>query len=103
MNSIASRKSHPRPGSGRLRGATIFTILIILFFPILLGAEEIVLSVQDFTVESERQEYTHIGKGVSRLVAMELRKAENITIVEREKLKKVLDAVSYTHLRAHET
>jgi len=91
MNSIASRKSHPRPGSGRLRGATIFTILIILFFPILLGAEEIVLSVQDFTVESERQEYTHIGKGVSRLVAMELRKAENITIVEREKLKKVLD------------
>jgi len=78
-------------GAGRFHGAAFFTLLIILFSPMLLSAEEIVLSVQDFTVESERQEYTHIGKGVSRLVAMELRKAENITIVEREKLKKVLD------------
>lgn len=60
------------------------------------SAAEIILSVNDFSVESGNPDYRYIGKGISRLVAGELRKTEEIRIIEREKLKKVLDEQNLT-------
>ncbi len=73
-------------------------VLIILLVVAVQWASsaEIILSVNDFSIESGNPDYRYIGKGISRLVAGELRKTEAIRIIEREKLKKVLDEQNLT-------
>jgi TolB-like protein len=87
----ASAKYSDKEGGIMNRRAAL--LLLVLFVPGLtvLSAENVAVSVYDFSVESEKPEYTHIGKGVSRLVAMELRKADNVTLIEREKLNAILE------------
>jgi len=55
-----------------------------------IGAQIIVLSVSDFIVETFNEQYRYIGKGISRLVAGELRKAPAIRLIEREELNRIL-------------
>jgi TolB-like protein len=52
---------------------------------------QIVISINDFTVESDNPSHKYIGKGLSRLVAGELRKSDKIKILEREQLSKILE------------
>ena len=72
------------------RAALLFPLMLLIGLSVL-NAEKVAVSVHDFSVESEKRQYTHIGKGVSRLVAMELRKADNVKLIEREKLNAVLE------------
>lgn len=65
-------------------------LLLFLFSMMLLHGEQIVITVNDFIVESRNPSYEYIGKGISRLVASELRKSEKVKLVERENLQKVL-------------
>ena len=66
--------------------------LVLLFFLsiALLHGEQIAITVNDFVVESRNPSYEFIGKGISRLVASELRKSDKVKLVERENLQKVL-------------
>jgi TolB-like protein len=66
--------------------------LAFLFFLAIavLHGEQIIITVNDFVVESRNPSYEFIGKGISRLVASELRKSNRIKLVERESLQKVL-------------
>lgn len=66
--------------------------ILVLFFLMsaFLYAEEIVISVSDFKVESGNPAYQYLGKGISRLVSNELNKSRAIRLLEREEIKKLL-------------
>ena len=64
----------------------------LLVFSSALFAQVPVLSVSDFTVESGNPSYRFIGKGLSTLVAGELRKSAKAKLIEREQLNKILEA-----------
>jgi TolB-like protein len=66
--------------------------IVFLFFIsiVLLHGQPIVITVNDFVVESNNPSYEYIGKGISRLVASELGKSDRVKLVERENLQKVL-------------
>jgi TolB-like protein len=66
--------------------------LFVLFFSsvVFLAAQQTIITVSDFTVESKNPSYEYIGKGISRLVASELRKSGKIKLIERENLSKLL-------------
>lgn len=53
--------------------------------------DDIAITINDFTIESSNPSHKYIGKGLSRLVAGELRKSPKIKIIEREKLAKILE------------
>jgi TolB-like protein len=63
----------------------IFVISTLLVF-----AQEYVIAVSDFKVESRNPSYEFLGKGISRLVASELRKSGKVRLVEREQMNKIL-------------
>ena len=64
----------------------------LIFFSInsIFGAQ-IVISVSDFKVESDEPSHKYIGKGLSRLVAVELRKSRKVELLEREQIMKILE------------
>ena len=62
-------------------------ILLIVF----VGAQEIIVSVSDFNVESKNENYAYIGKGISTLVAGELRRTRAIKLLERSQMNKIME------------
>ena len=69
----------------------IILLLVFLLISYFIYGETVILSVTDFPVESENPSYTHIGKGISRMVAIELRKSNSVKLIEREELNKILE------------
>lgn len=67
-----------------------FLPMIFLLLTNLIWGGAVTLSVSDFSVESENPSYIHIGKGISSLVSIELRKSRNLKLIEREQLNKIL-------------
>lgn len=67
-------------------------ILLIVFA----GAEEIIVSVSDFNVESENSKFKYIGKGISTLVAGELRRTRAIKLLERSQMNKILEEQKFS-------
>ncbi len=67
---------------------------IVVFFLFLsalaLFGQEHIIAVCDFKVESDKPDYKYLGKGISRLVAGELRKSGKTTIVEREQMNEII-------------
>ena len=43
------------------------------------------LSISDFVVHSDKADYKYMGKGISEMIAVELRKSPGIKLIEREK------------------
>ncbi len=74
------------------------TLLFINFIVLasLVFSQTYVLSVSDFPVESENPSYKYIGKGISRLIAGELRKSDKIQIIEREQLNKIIEEQKFS-------
>ena len=66
-------------------------IILFIISASLALCQEYVIAVSDFTVESDKADYKYIGKGISRLVASELRKSGRVTLVEREHFNKILE------------
>jgi len=65
-------------------------ILLLFSFAGFLWAKGPVLSVVDFLVESDNPAFKYLGKGLSTLVAVELRKSAAVQLVEREQLNEIL-------------
>jgi TolB-like protein len=69
-------------------------VFVVAFFLVIFAfssfCEEITISVGDFKVESDNPSYKYLGKGISRLVASELRNSGNIRLIEREQLLQLL-------------
>lgn len=69
-----------------------FALPSLPLFPApLAAAEPIPLSVVDFGVESAVPAYAYLGKGLSTLLAGELRKSPGVTLIERERLNAILE------------
>jgi len=71
-------------------------LIIFLVLSCIIFAQTFVLSVSDFPVESENPAYKHIGKGISRLIAGELRKSKSIKIIEREQINKIIEEQKFS-------
>ena len=54
-------------------------------------SQQITLSASDLTVESANEKYTFTGKGISTLIAGELRRTGGIRLLEREKMNKIIE------------
>lgn len=68
----------------------LFLSLFILL-TVCAGAQEIIVSVSDFSVESKNEKYAYIGKGISTLVAGELRRTRAIKLLERSQMNKIME------------
>lgn len=53
-------------------------------------SQQITVTVNDFSVKSGNKNYLYIGKGISSLVASELRGTSGIRILERENLNQII-------------
>lgn len=73
-----------------------FFILALLALCAPLPAQEIILSVSDFSVESDNTSYKFLGKGLSTLVAGELRRTKTVKILEREQLNRIIEEQKLT-------
>lgn len=73
----------------------LFLFLFILIV-VIAGAEEIIVSVSDFSVESENSKFKYIGKGISTLVAGELRRTRAIKLLERSQMNKILEEQKFS-------
>ena len=49
------------------------------------------LSISDFVVHSDRADYKYMGKGISEMIAVELRKSPGIKLIERERRTDLLE------------
>ena len=68
----------------------LFLSLFILLI-VIAGAQDIIVSVSDFNVESKNENYAYIGKGISTLVAGELRRTKTIKLLERSQMNKIME------------
>ena len=68
-----------------------FFVVLFILITVLINAQQIVVSVSDFGVESKKEEYTFIGKGISTLVAGELRRTKAVKLLERSKMNKIME------------
>lgn len=66
-------------------------IAIFILLAVFVDAQQIVVSVSDFNVESEHSTYKFIGKGISTLVAGELRRSKSVKILERSQIKTIME------------
>ncbi len=55
-----------------------------------ISGQQPVVAVNDFKVESDKSDWKYLGKGISRLVASELRKSGRVQLVEREEMNRIL-------------
>lgn len=66
-------------------------VIILLIISAAVYSQQITVSVSDFSVESSNEKYLYIGKGISTLIAGELRRTKGITLLEREKMNKIIE------------
>lgn len=66
--------------------ALVFCILIV---PLFTAANRVSLS--DFVVHSDNTRYKYMGKGISEMISVELRKSPGIDLIEREKRAEILE------------
>jgi len=73
-------------------------ILIVLFIVLIIPCytQQIAVSVSDFKVESDEPSHKYLGKGLSRLVASELRKSARIKLLEREEMMRILEEQEFS-------
>jgi TolB-like protein len=69
----------------------LVAVFYFLLMTTVLSATDIVLSVADFTVETGQAGFQHIGKGISRIIAGELRKTKGLSLLEREQIVKITE------------
>jgi|GEM_PF-1231314 len=70
-------------------------VSLYLFCTAMLGADT-VLSVADFSVESSDEQYAFVGKGISSMIAGELRQSRDVRILEREDINAVFEEQNFS-------
>jgi TolB-like protein len=58
-------------------------------------AESRPLAIADFAIHSDNPKYKYIGKGISEMIAVELRKSPGIELIEREKRTQILEEMEF--------
>ncbi len=51
------------------------------------------LAVSDLAIHSDNAQYKYVGKGIAEMIAVELRKSPDITLIEREKRTALLEEI----------
>ncbi len=54
------------------------------------------LAVSDLAVHSDNAQYKYVGKGLAEMIAVELRKSPDITLIEREKRTALLEEMEFS-------
>ena len=57
---------------------------------------DVVLSVADFSVESSSEQYAFVGKGLSTMIAGELRQSRDVKLLEREDINAVIEEQNFS-------
>ena len=70
-------------------------IAILGVFTSIVCAESRPLAIADFAIHSDNPNYKYIGKGISEMIAVELRKSPGIELIEREKRKQILEETEF--------
>ena len=70
-------------------------IAILGVFTSIVCAEPRPLAIADFAIHSDNPNYKYIGKGISEMIAVELRKSPGIELIERERRKQVLEEMEF--------
>ncbi len=81
-------------GNRRRYFTVLFPIALILLAQFV--SADVVLSVADFSVESSSEQYTFVGKGLSTMVAGELRQSRDVKILEREAINAVIEEQNFS-------
>jgi len=75
----------------------VFLLVFLCTFSVgFLFSDPIILTVNNFQVDSKDPEHEFIGKGISLLVSSELRKSSKIKLLERNYLNKVLQEQEFS-------
>ena len=75
---------------------SIIPVVLYLLLIIPCYTQQIAVSVSDFKVESDDPSHKYLGKGLSRLVASELRKSARIKLLEREQTVRILEEQEFS-------
>jgi len=73
-------------------------MLVIAFlgvFTSIVCAESRPLAIADFAIHSDNPRYKYIGKGISEMIAVELRKSPGIKLIERELRTQILEEMEF--------
>ena len=69
----------------------IYLFVLFGLFIVLGLSSQTNLSIGDFIVRSDNPDYKYIGKGISQLIAGELRRDSRYNIIERERINEIID------------
>lgn len=64
--------------------------MLVISMATICFAQDVVISVNDLSVESDNAQFKYLGKGMAILVASDLRKSSGVKIIEREAMNKIL-------------
>jgi TolB-like protein len=84
----------PYGGSHMKKTAIVFCSIVA--FAAWSWAAGPILSMADFTVESDNPEYKYLGKGLAIMVGGELRKSKQVELIEREQLNAILKEMEFS-------
>jgi TolB-like protein len=74
-------------------------IMLVVAFLVVLStgvlAESRPLAIADFAIHSDNPNYKYIGKGISEMIAVELRKSPGIELIEREQRTQILEEMAF--------
>ncbi len=73
------------------------TVLLILLIPAAaFSAEPVRLAVIDFQVQSDNPQYKYLGKGFAEFISIEILKAKDITLIERDKRNRIIEEMEFS-------
>jgi len=73
----------------------VLVISILGVFTSIVCADSRSLAIADFAIHSDNPNYKYIGKGISEMIAVELRKSPEIELIEREQRKQILEEMEF--------
>jgi TolB-like protein len=69
--------------------------VVFLFVNLSTHAQEMRVAMVDFAVHSRNPDYEFLGKGISEMIAVELAKSPDLTLVEREKRVELMNEMKF--------
>jgi TolB-like protein len=73
------------------------TMLFVLLIPVAaFSAEPVRLAVIDFQVQSDNPQYKYLGKGFAEFISIEILKAKDITLIERDKRNRIIEEMEFS-------
>jgi len=76
----------------------LFTTLLLIFLipAAAFSSEPARLAVIDFQVQSDNPQYKYLGKGFAEFISIEILKAKDITLIERDKRNQIIEEMEFS-------